>query len=170
MIGAVVIGVAVLSLASWAVMAPDAASSRASLVEEVRRATKPYHDVFAARAAGYAPFLGCVSGAQEGAMGTHFVNGDLVGDGVLDPARPESLMYETKEGRLRLLGAEYIVIAEAWDATNPAPPTLLGQSFHYTGSPNRYGIPPFYALHVWAWRQNPHGMFVDWHPHVSCEG
>jgi hypothetical protein len=26
-----------------------------------------------------------------------------------------------------------------------------------------------YELHVWAWKDNPHGAFVDWHPNVSCE-
>jgi hypothetical protein len=40
---------------------------------------------------------------------------------------------------------------------------------HYTGSPNRYGIPPFYALHVWAWRPNPSGVFADWNTKVSCD-
>ena len=25
-----------------------------------------------------------------------------------------------------------------------------------------------YALHVWAWRSKPHGVFVDWNPRVSC--
>jgi hypothetical protein len=45
----------------------------------------------------------------------------------------------------------------------------MGQTFHFTPSPNRYGIPAFYALHVWAWKHNPHGMFVDWNPKVSCE-
>ena len=128
-----------------------------------------FHDVTAARAAGYAPFLGCVSGPQAGAMGTHFVNSDLVGDGMLDARRPEALMYEARGGTLRLVGVEYIVLADAWNARNPAPPTLAGQAFHYTGSPNRYGIPAFYALHVWAWKANPHGMFVDWNPAVSCE-
>ena len=29
---------------------------------------------------------------------------------------------------------------------------------------------PFYELHVWAWRDNPNGAFVDWNPRVSCEG
>ena len=167
---AVVIGVAVVSVVSWTVIALGAAAARGTLVEEVRRATHAYQDPAAATAAGYAPFLGCVSGPQEGAMGTHYVNGALVGDGVLDAARPEALMYEERNGRLRFVGVEYIVIAEAWDAANPTPPTLHGQSFHYTGSPNRYGIPAFYSLHVWAWKQNPHGMFVDWNPHVSCEG
>jgi len=23
--------------------------------------------------------------------------------------------------------------------------------------------------HVWAWQDNPDGMFVDWNPRVSCE-
>ena len=167
---AVVMGVAVVTVVSWTVIALSAAAARASLVDEVRRATQAYQDPAVATAAGYAPFLGCVSGPQEGAMGTHYVNGDLVGDGVIEAARPEALMYEERNGRLRLVGVEYIVIAAAWDAANATPPTLLGQAFHYTGSPNRYGIPAFYALHVWAWKQNPHGMFVDWNPHVSCEG
>jgi hypothetical protein len=33
---------------------------------------------------------------------------------------------------------------------------------------------PFYALlealHIWAWRDNPHGAFVDFNPNVSCDG
>jgi hypothetical protein len=164
-----VIAVAVLMLVSCTVIDRVGATGSQALVEEVRRGTHGFHDVAAARAAGYAPFLGCVSGPQQGAMGTHFVNGDLVGDGVLDARRPEALMYEVKGGRLRLVGVEYIVLAEAWNARNSTPPTLMGQAFHYTGSPNRYGIPAFYALHVWAWKQNPHGMFVDWNPAVSCE-
>jgi hypothetical protein len=44
----------------------------------------------------------------------------------------------------------------------------MGQVFHYTASPNRYGIPAFYALHVWAWKENPNGTFADWNPKVSC--
>jgi hypothetical protein len=147
----------------------DGAKRTAPLVEEVRRATQLFGDVAAATAAGYAPFLGCVSGPQEGAMGIHYVNGDLVNDGELDVRRPEALMYEPKNGRLRLIGVEYIVIAQAWDARHQTPPSLMGQVFHYTNSPNRYGIPAFYALHVWAWRDNPNGAFADWNPKVSCE-
>ena len=59
--------------------------------------------------AGYALFLGCVSSPQDGAMGIHYVNGDLVGDGKLDASRPEALMYEPKGGKLELVGVEYIV-------------------------------------------------------------
>jgi hypothetical protein len=65
---------------------------------------------------------------------------------------------------------EYVVIAEAWHAAgNEGPPVLMGQLFHYVGSPNRYGIPAFYELHVWAWKTNPAGTFADWNPTVSCD-
>ena len=141
----------------------------AALVREVKEATRPFLDVNAAVRANYNAFLGCVNGTQEGAMGVHYVNGDLVGDGELDASKPEALMYEMRNGRLSLLGVEFIVIAEAWDANNALPPALLGQVFTYNTSPNRYGLPPFYALHVWAWKDNPNGTFVDWNPQVSCD-
>jgi len=146
------------------------ADSETPLAQEVRRATERYQDVAAATAAGYALFLGCVSSPQDGAMGIHYVNADLVGDGKLDAARPEALMYEPKGGKLELVGVEYIVIAAAWDGANKTQPTLMGQLFHYNSSPNRYGIPAYYALHVWAWRRNPRGVFMDWNPRVSCDG
>jgi hypothetical protein len=139
------------------------------LVEVVSRAIQPFANPNAAVAAGYAPFLGCVSGPQEGAMGVHYVNGTLVADGELDAQRPEALMYEPRNGRQVLVGVEYIVLAEHWDAAHDAPPSLMGQVFHYNASPNRYGIPAFYELHVWAARHNPNGAFADWNPRVSCE-
>jgi hypothetical protein len=144
--------------------------SSTPLAQEVRRATERFQDVTTATAAGYALFLGCVSSPQDGAMGIHYVHGDLVGDGQLDPARPEALMYEPKGGKLELVGVEYIVLAAAWDAAHKTPPTLMGQLFHYNTSPNRYGIPAYYSLHVWAWKPNPHGTFMDWNPKVSCDG
>ena len=103
-------------------------------------------------------------------MGVHYVNGPLVEDGQIDADRPEALMYESRNGRLRLLGVEYIVMASAWHATHTEPPTLGGQVFHYVGSPNRYALPAFYELHVWAWRDNPSGMFADWNTRVVCSG
>jgi hypothetical protein len=143
-------------------------SEGAGLVQAVRDATRSFQDVSAATAAGYGRFLGCVSGPQEGAMGVHYVNGPLVQDGQIDVERPEALMYESRNGRLRLLGVEYIVMAEAWNATHTEPPTLGGQVFHYNGSPNRYMLPAFYELHVWAWRDNPGGDFADRYTRVSC--
>jgi hypothetical protein len=141
-----------------------------SLVELVQQVTRPFRDVRRAIAVGYGQFLGCVSGPQEGAMGIHFVNAYLVGDGELDVNQPEALIYEAKNGTLRLLGVEFIVMADAWHANHEEPPVLEGQLFQYNASPNRYGLPAFYELHVWAWRDNPNGAFVDWHPLVSCQG
>ncbi|MFN8468403.1 MAG: hypothetical protein U0X20_22790 [Caldilineaceae bacterium] len=145
------------------------AAEPATLVNAVRAATAGYKDLAAAQADGYGLFHGCVAGPQGGAMGVHYVNGDVVGDGELDAAHPEALLYEAKGGKMRLLGVEYVVIAEAWHANHDMPPVLMGQLFNYTGSPNRYGLPPFYALHVWAWQNNPSGMFADFNPQVSCE-
>jgi hypothetical protein len=150
--------------------APEqAAQQGTSLVDVVRESVGGLADPNAATEAGWISSGACVSGPQEGAMGVHFVNGPLVGDGELDARRPEALIFEQRNGRYRLVGVEYIVIAEAWHANHAAPPVLLGQQFHLVGSPNRYGLPAFYELHVWAWRINPNGTFVDWNPRVSCD-
>jgi hypothetical protein len=145
---------------------PQAATG---LVQEVRIGTQDYQDPAAAEAAGYASTGTCVSGPERGAMGVHYANGTLIGDGVLDAQRPELLLYEIRGNQARLVGVEFLVIAEDWHAHTATPPALMGQHFHYVGSPNRYGLPPFYELHVWAWAENVNGMFVDWNPAVSCE-
>jgi hypothetical protein len=120
----------------------------------------------------YGPVLGCVSGPEKGAMGVHFVNGALLGNGVLDARQPEALIYEFKNGEARLVGVEFIVLADVWHQTHAPndPPVLGGQLLQFVESPNRFGLPAFYELHVWAWRDNPYGVFTDWNPIVSCEG
>jgi hypothetical protein len=161
--------VLLMTLTSVALARTSGSGQAATLVETVRQATTRFKNVKEAEAAGYGLFHGCVSGPQEGAMGIHYVKGDLVGDGLIDALQPEALMYEVRSGRLQLTGVEYVVIAEAWDANNETPPMLMGQVFNYVGAPNRYRIPAFYELHVWAWKFNSSGMFADWNPNVSCE-
>ena len=142
-----------------------------ALIKVVREATERFRDVKAAEAEGYALTFGCVSGGEYGAMGLHYVNFPLVLDGVLDPTRPEIVIYEPQpDGRLKLVGADFLVLADAWHAKNAGPPQLMGQLFHLFESPNRFGLPAFYTLHVWAWKDNPTGMFVNWHAKVSCDG
>jgi hypothetical protein len=139
------------------------------LVRQVREATQNFQDP-STLGPDYALFAGCVSGGtREGAMGVHYVNKGFIDDGMLDPAKPEAVLYEFRNGKPHLLGVEFIVDATFWDAHNEGPPTLLGQVFTYTSSPNRYRLDPFYSLHVWAWRDNPSGTFVDWNPNVSCD-
>lgn len=146
-------------------------SREATLLQVVREATERYRDVAAAEADGYVLTFGCVQGPDAGAMGMHFVNFPLVESGVLDARRPQIVIYEpTREGKLKLIGADFLVIASQWDAAHPGnPPQLMGQLFHYFESPNRFGLPAFYTLHVWAWKENPNGAFVNWHPNVSCQ-
>ena len=104
-------------------------------------------------------------------MGLHYVNLPLVFDGELEATRPEIVIYERlPNGRLKMTGADYLVLADAWHANHPAPPELMGQLFHLFEAPNRFGLPTFYTLHVWAWKENPNGTFVNWHPKVSCDG
>lgn len=140
------------------------------LVREVRAATKDFRDVNAAVAAGYVSTGHCVTGPNQGAMGVHYINASYLEDGQIDASRPEILVYAPTDGQLRLAAVEYFVIAEQWDAANEAPPTVGGQLFNYAGAPNRLRSPPYYELHVWAWKHNPNGTFVDWNPEVSCDG
>ena len=37
-----------------------------------------------------------------------------------------------------------------------------------TAPAHRFGFDPLSALHVWTWRDNPHGTYADWSPRVSC--
>ena len=50
----------------------------------------------------------------------------------------------------KLTGVEYIVFQDAWDALHPQPPVHFGHSLHLVRSPNRYGVPGFYELHLWV--------------------
>lgn len=162
---------AALSCGSVGVAASDGDQGPApSLVETVQRATERYRDPADADAAGWKSANACVSGPEEGAMGVHFIKGSILFDGAIDPEEPEALIYEVKGNRARLVGVEFIVIAREWHATNEAPPVIMGQQTHLVGAPNRYGLEPFYELHVWAFRPNVKGTFVDWNPAVSCAG
>jgi len=149
----------------------DQKVQQGALLKAVREATERFRDVKAAENAGYKLELGCVSGDDFGAMGLHYVNDTLVGNGVIDVTRPQIVLYEAHpDGSVKLTGADYLVIASSWDAAHPGvTPQLMGQIFHYFEAPNRFGLPAFYTLHVWAWKDNPDGAFVNWHPNVSCQ-
>jgi hypothetical protein len=141
----------------------------AKLVELVRNATRQFIDVNSATAANYQPLFGCVSGPDHGAMGIHYINLSLYTDGEIDISRPEAIIYEPSGSGLQLVGVEYIVDSATWLAHHNAPPMLEGQAFQFVNSPNRYGLPAFFELHVWAWRDSPNGSFVDWNTKVTCE-
>ncbi len=140
----------------------------------IREATEAYQDVAEAEAAGYALLadkdgITCIDNPDEGTMGIHYANGDLVAAGVVDPVKPQVLVYEPgADDELTLVGVEYVVFQEGWDATHDASPELFGQEFMLTSADNRYGLPAFYSLHAWVWKANPSGDFAMWNPEVSC--
>jgi len=166
---------AIAGFGSTGVSAQGAAHSHGAptgdLIKIVREATERFKDVAVAEREGYQLMFGCVSGPDWGAMGLHYVNLSLVGDDVLDPTRPEIVIYEpTPSGRLRLTGADFLMFADTWAKSHPtSTPELMGQLLHLFEAPNRFGLPAFYTLHVWAWKENPNGAFVNWHPKVSCD-
>ena len=95
-------------------------------------------------------------------MGIHYVSGALMKSGKIDVAHPQAVMYEPEPGgKLALVAVEYI--------TFHGPASLDGHLFNYNSSPNRWGLKPFYDLHVWAWRDNPTGTFAEMNPKVSCD-
>ena len=144
-----------------------------AVVDAVRDATAKFKNVTSIEGPGegYELNFGCVSGGDFRAMGLHYVNMALVGDGEIKVNEPEIILFEpTPGGGIRITGADYLVPVALWDA-NPdhkGPPTLMGQLFHLFDSPNRFGLDPFYTLHVWAWKDNPAGTFSNWNPNVSC--
>ena len=153
-------------------LTPEQQKRANALVAAVRDATSLFQSP-ADLPSGYGLLFGCVSGdSNEGAMGLHYVNTDLVFDGgELTIGQPEIVLYEPLPGgKFRITGADYLVIAADWDAKHPKdPPQLNGQLFHLIGFPNRFGLDAFYTLHVWAWKDNPNGTFTNWNPTVSCE-
>ena len=159
-----------------------------SMTAPARSATAKYHSLTAAKKAGYSTLadsagITCIAEPQMGAMGVHYVKGDLVKNPAIDATHPEALVYAPdRHGRLHLAALEYVVIKSDWDAsqlpppslgfgsrTTAAPPMLFGHEFNFTDAPNRYGLPPFYSLHAWVWKDNPAGTFEMWNPSVHCD-
>jgi len=134
----------------------------------VRNLTAPFHDFDTAVNAGwFAPITDCVENPGDpsiGSMGYHYGNPEYLEDGgYLDILQPEVLLYEPqKNGKKRLVGVEYVVPFDDHPITED-PPVLFGQEFIPLPGPGVWG------LHVWIWRHNPHGMFYDWNPKVSCK-
>jgi hypothetical protein len=132
-----------------------------TLVDKVRVANDRFKDASVAVSEGYAP-IPCASGIDGGAMGVHYVSETLLKADTIDIAHPQAVMYEPgPDGKMTLIAVEYI--------TSKGPASLQGQLFNFTGAPNRYGLGPFYELHVWAWKSNPRGAFADMNPNVTCE-
>jgi hypothetical protein len=165
-LAAIVLAAGVLGAASPASSTDQLAAARA--------ATGSYHQLATAEDAGYRVVVAdvnnitCISDPNgTGGMGIHYVNPNLLVDhGVVDAEHPEAVIYEPTTSGPRLVAVEYIVFASDWKGAEP--PSLFGQQFEFVPQGNRYGLPDFYELHAWLWRNNQNGMFNDWNPAVVC--
>jgi len=130
---------------------------------DLRDATAPFHRIDAAIEAGWdTPVTECRENPGVGGMGYHYGNLPLIFDGVAEALAPELLLYVPEQnGRLRLVGVEYIVPFDFVPADGP-PPSLHGIDFHPSTDD---GV---WELHAWIWKNNPAGVFEDWNPTVSC--
>ena len=113
--------------------------------------TAKYQSLNVAKKSGYSILadtagITCIAEPQMGAMGVHYVKGDLVKDPAIDATRPEALVYAPdKRGGLHLAAVEYVVIKSDWEADNslagapswvkPSPPNLFGRDFNFTDAP-----------------------------------
>lgn len=147
-----------------------AASSRATLpshavlsqsVAALRRATAPFHSLETAIANDFeTPITPCWYNGSLGAMGYHYADVPRI-DGDIDMLAPEALLYEPLAGgKMALVAVEYIVPISEWRGEER--PALFGREFDEL---SELGL---YVLHVWAWRDNPAGLFAPWNPRVSC--
>lgn len=154
---------------------PVGASAAPDELGEVRAATARYHRVEQAVADGYELgyvngdgvriITGCIAHPELGAMGYHYFHQGLVDDLVVDPLRPEGLVYEPgPNGQLRLVAVEWVVPGPG---SNPpgvdTAPSVLGEEMHVL-------VPAvgWYIHHAWVWRHNPAGMDADFNPEVTC--
>ncbi|HET9799497.1 MAG TPA: hypothetical protein VFP90_15970 [Gemmatimonadaceae bacterium] len=145
---------------SVAAEARGASAAENEALATLRATIAPLHRFALAGPAGWDNQFpaGCMFNADSGGMGLHYLNGKNMG--VLDPARPQLVIYEPeKNGQMRLVGVEFILPGDPSDT----PPVLFDQPFTYNYT---FSV---WALHVWAAENNPSGLYANWNPRVSCQ-
>lgn len=129
-----------------------------------RHATARFKDLDVAVAESYVKV-----GPDFPAMGEHWVNGELIMRGELDPARPAILTYTTVAGRPTLTGVVYALALKRGEA----PPLLpRGAAWHdHVGSIDEESLLfghehhadddiRLVVMHAWIWQDNPDGTFA----------
>lgn len=150
-------------------MSPDLQAARTALAK--------YSDPIAAVKDGFFSTLACIDfpkGAKDGpieyppgAMGVHFLNTANIGP-VLDPAKPQVLIYEPVGDKLVLVAAEWFVPVQVAGDKAPA---IFGQTLAGPMDGHEPIMPAalrHYDLHVWLWKDNPRGVFTSTNASVKC--
>jgi hypothetical protein len=145
---------------------PPAATGYAADISEglnrLRSATRPFRTLDSAVAVGYTRDVpDCLVHEHHGAMGYHHVNRSYA-DANVEIERPEILLYERlPNGAYRLNGVEFVVPYRAWPRDS-VPPTVMGRNLKHEDNLK------IWYMHVWAWTDNPNGLFADFNPNVQC--
>jgi hypothetical protein len=132
------------------------------LAATLRRVTARYHNIAVAKHDHFVLLHDCETRLNDEPVGTVYVNLDRLTDGVINPEKPDALIYEPSPKGLKLVGVEFAIPFSLW--TQPNPPQLLGTTFQRE---DEFGV---FALHAWVWRRNPNGMFAETNPRVTCSG
>lgn len=166
----------------------------AQALDGLRQLSASFHDLDAARAAGYGLLTappataqdGCISDASMGGMGYHYTRGDNLGDDAITLLDPEFLVYAPTNAprvdgvaRTRLAAVEYFIpFSKTWPAPNDPTfvkaPTL--HDFPTTSSLPDVAFTPTsrfggWMFHIWLWENNPAGMFENFNASVPlCLG
>ena len=134
-----------LVLAVAPVLAAAGIAVGSSAFDGAKSATARFHDVDQAREAGYSAMvadkagLTCIAQPGEGAMGIHMLKPELLfGDGTIDAAKPELLVYERRNnGTMKLVALEYLVFQSEWKGARPAVALRQGVRRDQGGQPLR---------------------------------
>ncbi len=158
--------------------APASAEKLSPELMSARDALAKYADPLVAVRDGYFSTVACVDfphGGKDGpvdyppgAMGIHFLNPAHIGP-QLDPAKPQVLLYEEVDGKLKLTGAEWFMPVAAAGGKAPA---IFGQTLAGPMDGHEPIMPAalrHYDLHVWFWKDNPRGMFTSTNAAVKCD-
>lgn len=130
-----------------------------AFLEAVKEYTIAFQDPAAAVAAGYELSENeCFPTA-----GLHYINRDLIDDGVTGEIAPEAIMYEESESGLQLVGVEYFVLV----TPETSRPEILGEiADGPTGVPH---VGTIYWRHVWLYEKPDYGgIFVEFNHKVGC--
>jgi hypothetical protein len=122
-------------------------SQASALVKIVRDSTERFKDVSQAEKEGYALQFGCVSGPDSGAMGLHYINGALVGAGIIDPTHPPIVIYEAQPNwHLELIGADFLCLRRRMGQEESGSAGAHGTAVSLLGEPQSLRAPGL--LHV----------------------
>jgi hypothetical protein len=170
-VAACTVALALLSSSELGAQGPLVPSVEA-FVEQVRSATKRYHDQSVAFSDGYRRV-----GPDVPSMGQHWVALRRIKGELTDPRLPPILEYATIDGQPRLIGVGYALMlpegVEFDPMIVPAPASAWrfvhgtlsedGLILHHADSVTEpvLTMPRLAVLHAWVWQPNPAGVFAS---------